>query len=80
MAEQQMMVPGGETEPAGAANPELESLATSVELTLASVLQGIAVAILVPKIVELITGGDLAKRPPAIIAPIFPAAAIRRCR
>ena len=54
-------------------NAELESLATSVELTLASVLQGIALAILVPKIVELITNGELAKLPyiPASLLLIF---------
>src|SRR4051812_45739791 len=54
-------------------NPELESLATGVELTLASVMQGIALAILVPKIVELITGGELAKLPyiPASLLLMF---------
>ena len=54
-------------------NPELESLATSVELTLASVLQGIALAILVPKIVELITSGAVAKLPyiPASLLLLF---------
>jgi hypothetical protein len=54
-------------------NPELESLATGVELTLASVLQGIAVAILIPKIVDLITSGELAKLPyiPASLLLIF---------
>ena len=54
-------------------NPELESLATGVELTLASVLQGIALAILVPKIVELISNGELAKLPyiPASLLLIF---------
>ena len=54
-------------------NAELESLATSVELTLASVLQGIALAILVPKIVELISNGELAKLPyiPASLLLIF---------
>jgi hypothetical protein len=56
-----------------APNPELESLATSVELTLASVLQGIALAILVPKIVDLITSGALAKLPyiPASLLLLF---------
>ena len=56
-----------------APNPELESLATSVELTLASVLQGIALAILVPKIVELITSGAVAKLPyiPASLLLLF---------
>ena len=49
--------------PIAAPNPELESLATGVELTLASVLQGIALAILVPKIVELITSGEVSKLP-----------------
>jgi len=54
-------------------NPELESLATGVELTLASVLQGIALAILVPKIVELITNGEVAKLPyiPASLLLMF---------
>jgi hypothetical protein len=54
-------------------NSELESLATSVELTLASVLQGIALAILVPKIVELITSGEVAKLPyiPASLLLMF---------
>ena len=56
-----------------APNPELESLATSVELTLASVLQGITLAILVPKIVELITSGEVAKLPyiPASLLLLF---------
>jgi len=67
---------GGAPEDATAAadpNPELESLATGVELTLASVLQGIALAILVPKIVELITGGEVAKLPyiPASLLLMF---------
>src|SRR5215216_2804464 len=54
-------------------NPELESLATGVELTLASVMQGIALAILVPKIVELITNGEVAKLPyiPASLLLLF---------
>jgi hypothetical protein len=58
---------------ATAPNPELESLATSVELTLASVLQGIALAMLVPKIVELITSGAVAKLPyiPASLLLLF---------
>jgi hypothetical protein len=58
---------------ATAPNPELESLATGVELTLASVLQGIALAILVPKIVELITSGVVAKLPyiPASLLLLF---------
>src|SRR5262249_14174347 len=76
MLEQQAIAhgAGGEAAEATAApNPELESLATSVELTLASVLQGIALAILVPKIVELITGGELAKLPyiPASLLLLF---------
>jgi len=73
MAEQPLIVQNGEGEPARVANPELESLATSVELTLASVLQGIALAILVPKIVELITSGALAKLPyiPASLLLLF---------
>src|SRR5215210_9367307 len=62
-----------DAESALAPNPELESLATGVELTLASVLQGIALAILVPKIVELITNGELAKLPyiPASLLLLF---------
>src|SRR3954466_14864294 len=54
-------------------NPEPESLATGVELTLASVLQGIALAILVPKIVELITSGEVSKLPyiPASLLLLF---------
>lgn len=39
-------------------NPELESLATGVELTLASVLQGIPLATLVPRLVDLLLSGD----------------------
>ena len=67
---------GGAPEDAAAAtepNPELESLATGVEMTLASVMQGIALAILVPKIVELITGGEMAKLPyiPASLLLMF---------
>src|SRR5438093_1152000 len=46
-----------------AAKSELEGLAMDVELTLASVLQGIAMAILIPKIVDLITSGVVAKLP-----------------
>ena len=42
-----------------ARNAELESMATGVELTLASVLQGIALALLIPKIVELLTSGEV---------------------
>jgi hypothetical protein len=42
-------------------NRELEGLATGVELTLASVLQGIPMATLVPGIVELILAGDIAR-------------------
>jgi hypothetical protein len=67
---------GGAPEDAAATvapNPELESLATGVELTLASVLQGIALAILAPKIVELITSGEVAKLPyiPASLLLMF---------
>jgi hypothetical protein len=40
---------------------ELEGLATGIELTLASVLQGIAMAILIPNIAGLIVGGEPAK-------------------
>jgi hypothetical protein len=70
---QQLTAENDQVEPAQAPSPELESLATSVELTLASVLQGIALAILVPKIVELITGGALAKLPyiPASLLLLF---------
>jgi hypothetical protein len=73
MAEQQVMVSGVDGEPTMPPNPELEGLATSVELTLASVLQGIALAILVPKIVELITNGEVAKLPyiPASLLLLF---------
>src|SRR3954452_21364340 len=72
MAEQ-VVVGGVDGEPAMPPNAELESLATGVELTLASVLQGIALAILVPKIVELITNGELAKLPyiPASLLLVF---------
>jgi hypothetical protein len=78
MTEQPVIATGAGGEPADAMvtltpSPELESLATSVELTLASVLQGIALAILVPKIVELITSGALAKLPyiPASLLLLF---------
>jgi len=56
-----------------AADAELEGLATGVELTLASVLQGIALAILIPNIAALIAGGELAKLPyiPASLLLIF---------
>jgi hypothetical protein len=56
-----------------AVNTELEALATSVELTIASVLQGIALAILIPQIVGLITSGAIAKLPyiPASLLLIF---------
>jgi hypothetical protein len=52
---------------------ELEGLATGIELTLASVLQGIAMAILIPRIADLIVGGELAKLPyiPASLLLIF---------
>src|SRR5262245_50738957 len=61
---------------AGAApahNADLENLATSVELTLASVLQGLALSLLIPKAVELVTSGELAKLPyiPASLLLIF---------
>jgi hypothetical protein len=63
MAEQQMV--GDER--AGALQPthnaDLENLATSVELTLASVLQGVAFSLLIPKTIELLAGGELAKLP-----------------
>lgn len=70
---QQLAAQHSEVEKGQAPSPELESLATSVELTLASVLQGIALAILVPKIVELITSGALAKLPyiPASLLLLF---------
>jgi hypothetical protein len=56
-----------------ARNAELESMATGVELTLASVLQGIALALLIPKIVELLTSGEYAKLPyiPASLLLLF---------
>lgn len=52
---------------------DLEGLATGVELTLASVLQGIAVALIIPRAVELIMAGELAKLPyiPATLLLIF---------
>ena len=52
---------------------ELESLATGIELTLASVLQGIAMAILIPNIAALIVGGEVAKLPyiPASLLLVF---------
>jgi hypothetical protein len=58
-------------EPAGDA--ELEGLATGVELTLASVLQGIAMAILIPRIADLIASGQIAKLPyiPASLLLVF---------
>jgi hypothetical protein len=61
-----------EQEP-GAGDADLESLATGIELTLASVLQGIAMAILIPKVAELIVGGEVAKLPyiPASLLLIF---------
>jgi hypothetical protein len=67
MAEQKT----GAAEAAGDA--DLEGLATGVELTLASVLQGIAMAILIPRIAELIVGGEIAKLPyiPASLLLIF---------
>src|SRR3954464_7758993 len=73
MTEQQVTIPGTNDEPVLPPNPELESLATGVEMTLASVLQGIALAILVPKIVELITNGEVAKLPyiPASLLLLF---------
>jgi hypothetical protein len=60
-----------EAEPA--VDADLEGLATGIELTLASVLQGIALAILIPKIVDLIVGGEVAKLPyiPASLLLIF---------
>ena len=52
---------------------DLEGLATGVELTLASVLQGIAMAILIPGIAALITSGEVAKLPyiPASLLLVF---------
>lgn len=54
-------------------DPELESLATGVELTIVSVLQGIPVAILVPRIGELFGSGELARFPyvPSSLLIIF---------
>jgi hypothetical protein len=40
---------------------DLESLATGVELTLASVLQGIPLATLIPQLVDLLLAGDIAR-------------------
>jgi hypothetical protein len=47
-----------EVSPTVGRNRDLESLATGVELTLASVLQGIPLATLVPRIVDLLLSGD----------------------
>jgi hypothetical protein len=57
----------------GAGDSDLESLATGIELTLASVLQGIAMAILIPRVADLIVGGEVAKLPyiPASLLLIF---------
>jgi hypothetical protein len=77
MTEQQIEVrePAARTEHTGEppVHAELESLATSVELTLVSVLQGIALSILIPKVVGLISEGQLAKLPyiPASLLLIF---------
>jgi hypothetical protein len=52
---------------------DLEGLATGIELTLASVLQGIAMAILIPRVADLIVSGEIAKLPyiPASLLLIF---------
>jgi hypothetical protein len=55
-----MTQPGYEPPPV-TRRPELESLATGVELTLASVLQGIPLATLIPQVVALILAGDIAR-------------------
>jgi hypothetical protein len=54
------------------ANAELEGTATGIELTLASVLQGIAMAILIPNIADLIASGEIAKLPyiPGAVVPL----------
>lgn len=54
-------------------NTDLENLATGVELTLASVLQGAALSLLIPKTVELLASGTYAKLPyiPASLLLIF---------
>jgi hypothetical protein len=59
--------------PVPAPHRDLDSLAAGVELTLASVLQGIALAILIPKIVDLLVSGQLAKLPyiPASLLLLF---------
>jgi hypothetical protein len=64
---------GADRQSEAASNAELEELATGVELTLASVLQGIAIAVLIPKIVDLIAAGEVAKLPyiPASLLLIF---------
>jgi hypothetical protein len=56
-----------------ASDADLEGLATGIELTLASVLQGIAMAILIPRVADLIVGGEIAKLPyiPASLLLIF---------
>ncbi len=53
-----MDLPPLEVPPAAGRNPELEGLATGVELTLASVLQGIPLATLIPRLVDLLLSGD----------------------
>jgi hypothetical protein len=57
----------------GTGDADLEGLATGIELTLASVLQGIAMAILIPGVADLIVGGEIAKLPyiPASLLLIF---------
>ena len=57
----------------GAEDSDLEGQATGIELTLASVLQGIAMAILIPRVADLIVGGEVAKLPyiPASLLLIF---------
>ncbi|GAB4122309.1 MAG: hypothetical protein Fur005_39930 [Roseiflexaceae bacterium] len=47
--------------PITARRQELEGLAVGIELTLASVLQGIPLALLIPRIVDLIVLGDIAR-------------------
>jgi hypothetical protein len=71
----EMAEPAARAEPTGEppVYAELEALATSIELTLVSVLQGIALSILIPKVVGLIVDGQLAKLPyiPASLLLIF---------
>jgi hypothetical protein len=50
-----------EQKPTAARRQELEGVAVGIELTLASVLQGIPLALLIPRVVDLIVLGDVAR-------------------